>query len=214
MGLAETQRLLARLYTDARVRDAFFQNPAAVAAEFSIPAPAAAQLAQLHLCEITRFARALQNKRCGDLAKLLPHTRRALGREFTTRFLAWSESTAPATSHRSLDDARQFAAQLLAPDAAQTQLPPWLLALVRYESAALQAGASRRCFVLRWFPWSIADLQKCARSPRQRAKLRRRPGFCFWWRLTATACLRFFSFALPPLPERPAKSARTRRRTR
>ena len=214
MGLADTQRLLARLYTDARVREKFFQNPAAVAAELSIPAPDLAQLAQLRPREITRFARALQNKRCGNVAKLLPHTRRALGREFTTRFLAWTESTAPGASHHPLDDARQFAAQLLAPAVAKNKLSPWLIALLRYESAALQAAASRRCFILRWFPWAIADLQKCARSPRLHTNLRARLGFCLWWRLAPSARLRFITFALPPLPKRPAKSIHHRKHTR
>ncbi|GDY23213.1 hypothetical protein LBMAG56_45600 [Verrucomicrobiota bacterium] len=201
MGLAETQRLLAHLYTDPRVREQFFTHPATVAAEFSLPPADLHVLRHLPRAEINRFARSLQNKRLGDTAKLLPLTRRALGRHFAPRFLAWAESTAPATSHHHTDDARHFAAHLLSENkktaAPAKALAPWITNLLRYETAALTAATPGRHCIFLPLRFTPADLQKCARSSRHRSRLRPRPSLAVWFRLTPHGRLRHLHLSLP-----------------
>ena len=249
MGLADTQRLLARLYTDPRVREQFFAHPATVAAQLSVPPADLHVLSHLPRTEITRFARSLQNKRLGDTAKLLPLTRRALGRHFAPRFLAWAdrgagvppaaapnsqraaeisttsatptrcgpEGRAPSavahflskilfrktlpTSQHHTDDARHFAAHLLRENKKNAttakSLPTWITHLLRYETAALAAATPGRHCIFLPLRFTPADLQKCARSPRHRARLRPRRGFALWLRLTPHGRLRHLHLALP-----------------
>ncbi len=248
MGLAETQRLLAHLYTDPRVREQFFAHPATVAAQFSLPPADLPVLTHLPRAEITRFARSLQNKRLGDTAKLLPLTRRALGRQFAPRFLAWADrragvppaaapnsqraveisttsatptrcgpegrapspfahflskllfqKTLPAPRHHT-DDARHFAAHLLRENKNATpakSIPPWITNLLRYETAALAAATPGRHCIFLPLRFTPADLQKCARSPRHRARLRPRPSLVLWFRLTPHGPLRHLHLTLP-----------------
>src|SRR4051812_12929079 len=79
MGLAESQRLLARLYTDGPLRARFAADPSAVAAEFGLSPGEAATLAALPLDQVADFAGSLVRKRRGEVEPLLPLTPRALG---------------------------------------------------------------------------------------------------------------------------------------
>ena len=98
-------------------------------------------------------------------------------------------------------------------DAGQEELPPIPTRISSNEEfIPPPQSAEQRQVELRL--WAIADLQKCARSPRLHTNLRARLGFCLWWRLAPSARLRFIIFALPPLPKRPAKSIHHRKHTR
>lgn len=213
MGLAETQRLLAHLYTDARVREQFFTQPAALAAQLSLSPAALPQAGTLPRDEITRFAKSLQAKRLADTAKLLPLTRRALGRQFPLRFRAWTETAPLLSPRRHSDDALRFSDHLLHPagSAPPAPLPNWIADLIRYESAALRAARPDRRLIMLRLRFTLADFQRCARSPRHRAKLR--PGFSLflWFRLTPHGPLRTLQFPFPD--HRPALAPRSRRPT-
>jgi hypothetical protein len=63
MGLAQIQQVLARLYTDAALRERFFADPQRTGAELGLDAGEVHQLAHLSVQQVTFFARSLQRKR-------------------------------------------------------------------------------------------------------------------------------------------------------
>ncbi|WP_435017727.1 hypothetical protein TA3x_005347 [Tundrisphaera sp. TA3] len=137
MGLAERQRLLARLATDAGLRDRFADDPAAATAELGLSPDDAGWLAALSSGPLALFAGSLIAKRRGEVAKLLPGTARALGpARFSERFRRHaSDRPIPGGPRKHRDDALGFAATI-GRDAGD---PPWVADLARLEAGALRA---------------------------------------------------------------------------
>ncbi len=192
MGLAESQRLLARLATDAALRARFAADPATVAAESGMDPAGSATLAALPIGPLDDFAGSLINKRRGEVGSLLPMTVRALGLgRFAALFRRHALGTVPAGIKKHRDDAVAFAASL----AAGSVDPPWIVDLARLESAALLShGAARRWTALR-LRHRPADLARAAASggPAPGPS----PALVCWFRLTPRGRLRRAVLTLP-----------------
>jgi hypothetical protein len=140
MGLTEVQRLLARLYTDAELRERFFVEPGQVGEAFGLTTDEAYRLAQLSAQQVGRFAASLQRKRLNGVARLLPLTRRALGERFDELFQHHADAYLPVGRRKQREDALTFCA-FLARAAREVELnPAWVLDVARYEAAKLRSA--------------------------------------------------------------------------
>ncbi len=113
MNLTKLQDLLARLYTDPKLRNAFFADPAAVAREFGIGSAEASELAAAVGTELEYFARTLLRKRMSEAKKLLPEVSREIGDRFEALFAEFAEEFVPDSSKKHLLDAYQFTSFLI-----------------------------------------------------------------------------------------------------
>ena len=125
MGLAEAQRLLARLATDATLRARFAADPEGVAAEFGLSPEEAAHFADLHQGQLDEFARSLIRKRLGEVESLLPLTSRALGpARLAALFRRHAGAHVPRGIKKHRDDAVAFAS-FLVPRQESSNRPGW-----------------------------------------------------------------------------------------
>jgi hypothetical protein len=188
MGLADDQKLLARLATDATYRKRFLAEPEQV------------DRAGLSAREVERFARSLLRKRLGEVEKLLPLSRRALGEaRFAELFLRFARGSVPSGVKKHRDDAVAFAESVIR---AASVEPAWASDLLRYESAALAATDPALRFVFRGFRHAIADLARAATLGGPPPPTR--PTLGVWFRLSPRGRLRH---VLLSLPRRPIKHA-------
>jgi hypothetical protein len=156
MALADVQAVLARLFTDAPFRDAFFADPAAVGRSCGLDQAEARTLSELSHGEVDGFAATLTRKRIGDVSKVLPLTARVLGAAFNNHVRPALAGAARPGRH--CDDARAVAIRLrrLARDGALD--PPWAADLARYEAAFSDAARRRTCVLVRRFHFPVAAL--------------------------------------------------------
>jgi hypothetical protein len=175
MGLRETQALLARLFTDAQLRRAFFEAPVATGKGFGLGAAEAETLARLDRREVEDFARSLLGKRALDARKALPLTARALGEAFDP--LLFDAIEGPPAPQRHRADAAALATLL----ASRRCEPPWIGDLARYEMAFVSAGRPGALFLMRVFDWPVDDIaRQMMAGAAVQAGPRRRVGL--WWR--------------------------------
>ena len=158
MGLVEVQRALARLYTDGALRGRFFAHLRPVSQELGLSDDEAAQIATISAIQVGRFADSLVAKRRHEVEKLLPLTRRVLGREFSAEFARYASAPVPDGMHRHREDAIAFAAFLGNSDGRPG--PPWAMDLLRYERSWLEAGSSRRRWLVRRFQYPVGRLAR------------------------------------------------------
>lgn len=183
MALKETQALLARLFTDANLRRAFFEDPTGVMPGFGLSREEAATLAALDRREVEAFAHSLLGKRALDARKVLPLTAKALGADFDRLLFQAIDGPAPPARHRA--DAAALARLL-------SERPPdpgWIGDLARFETAFV--FAARPCFFLRRFDWPVNDIARrlmagapvAAKPGRRLGVWMRAPGGKLYWRM-------------------------------
>jgi hypothetical protein len=179
MGLAESQRLLAGLSTDATLRARFAEDPQSVAAEFGLTNAESSSFEALLPNSITRFAGSLIRKRRGEVESLLPLTFRGLGPgRFASLFRLHASRFVPSGIKKHRDDAVAFAGFL----AREVAEPPWIGDLARLEAA--HDPTRRWTFVkLRHHP---ADLARASVDP----PIVPRPSLVIWWRAFSKSQLR------------------------
>ncbi|KAF2989209.1 hypothetical protein OGR47_08035 [Methylocystis sp. MJC1] len=172
MALRETQALLACIFTDAKARREFLEDPQRVARARGLSEIEAATMAALDRREVEDFARSLLGKRALDARKTLPLTAKALGKKFDALLYEAIEA-APQPQRRRADAAAL--ARLLA---SRPMDPPWISDLARYEMGFVAAARAGGFFLMRRFAWPMDDIARQllagARvdvSPRQRVGL-------------------------------------------
>jgi hypothetical protein len=183
LGLRGTQALLARLFTDAKLRRAFFEDPQGAARSFGFSDGDAATLAALDKREVEEFARCLLGKRALDVRKILPLTAKALGEDFDR--LLFEAIDGPPSPDRHRGDAAALARLL----AARKSEPAWIGDLARFEMAFV--SAARPGIIFRRFGWPINDIarqllagaQVVAAPGRRLGLWFRLPGGRLYWRL-------------------------------
>ncbi len=132
MGLAESQKFLARLSTDPALRARFASDPVAVATEFGLSFDERRSFEELTPGPITGFAGSLIGKRRGEVESLLPLTVRALGPDrFARLFRQHAANFVPAGIKKHRDDAVTFARWL----AREVADPAWLAERVVAEAS-------------------------------------------------------------------------------
>ncbi|HVG39070.1 MAG TPA: hypothetical protein VM870_07280 [Pyrinomonadaceae bacterium] len=158
MGLIETQRILARLYTSAPMRRRLLEEPARIAAEFGLSEVETRELTHLFATAPPHFfADTLISKRRREVGKLLPVTSRALGDRFAEFFAAYAENEAlPPDAKKHSEDALSFA-HYLQRVVAKTggTLPDWLPDVLRYEAGWLEMSRGGRKVLARVFRYHV-----------------------------------------------------------
>jgi hypothetical protein len=183
LGLRETQALLARLFTDAKLRHAFFEDPRGAAHGLGLSEDEAKTLAALDKREVEEFARCLLGKRALDARKVLPLTAKALGENFDR--LLFEACDGPPSPARHRGDAAALARLL----EGRKGEPAWIGDLARFEMAFVTAA--RPGVFLRRFDWPISDIARqllagahVDTGPRRRFGIwLRAPGGKLYWRM-------------------------------
>ena len=156
MALAQTQALLARLFTDDDLRREFFEAPVAVATRFGLSMHDTQRLAGIDSREIEAFAQSLIGKRALYARRALPLTARALGDRFDALFRQAIRGAARDATNRS--DAAALTAFLDRRVAKCELEPPWVADLARFELAFIDAGRSGAALFFRAFDFDIASV--------------------------------------------------------
>ncbi len=171
MSLAETQALLARLFTDDDLRREFFELPVAVAARFGLSAEDAQRLAALDRREMDAFAQSLIGKRALYARRALPLTARALGDQFDALVREAIGRRADDGKRRS--DAAALVAHLERRLAQRELAPVWIVDLARFELAFVEAGGSGPALILRRFHFDVASIANSLASGHDVSVVRR-----------------------------------------
>jgi hypothetical protein len=194
LGLAEVQGALARLYIDAMLRDRFFAEPSAVAAELGLDAEEARGLARIPRRQVEQFADSLRHKRRDQMRRVIPNAARAIGgSRFAELFERYVTESAPRGSTADLDDAIGFV-EAIRRWADQVE-PPWTVDLARYELAWRQAVRAGRAPIGRIFRFPVARLA----IGRQPEPVARRITLALWWRPTRRGGVRHVVLSIPSL---------------
>jgi len=196
VGLAQTQHILARLYTNATLRERFFRDPEHVGQEWGLTPDEVRHMAELSRQQVNHFAASLMHKRCNEVVKLLPLTHRVLGETFTCLFREYAGVYVPCGTHKHHDDALAFAAYV-AHDRAAPGIPPWLLDLARYEAGWLKAKESTCRILLRHFRYHVGEIvDRLARGDAITA-CPRQPTVALWYRSGRRGPVRHVVLAVP-----------------
>lgn len=142
MGLLEQQNLLARLYTDAQLRDGFLENPDPTAAQLGLNKEEAAAIIAILPDEVTFFSRSLVNKRLREVEKLLPLCRKILGEDFARLFEEFAHTHNLKSIRKHLEDAIGFADWLINREG----VAPMVRDAARFESTRHRFVSSGRFF--------------------------------------------------------------------
>lgn len=200
MGATEVRRTLARLYTEAGLRERFFGNPLVVGRELGLDEAEASLLARLSASEVKRYADALHNKRLTGVSKLLPLTQRVLQGRFSAHFMRYADAHPDGeVEGHYFDDVRAFAAYLEKRLREERLGSGWTLDLLRFEAARLKVSDPARNFVARFFRHDISLLVKSVARREPQPKVVRRPTVAVWWRPKRRGLVRYAVFAPPKL---------------
>jgi hypothetical protein len=202
MGLIETQKALAKLYTSARLRERFFADPVAVGRELGFSAQEAKELARASGAQLKSFAVSLHNKRLAEVGKLLPLTSRVLGSRFREVFMRYAETNVPSGMKKHLGDALAFALFLERTARRERFEPPWVLDLMRYEKSRIKASDPRRRVVACLFRYDISRLVRSVARREEETVALRRLCAAIWLRPRRRAPVRYAVLMLPSLPSR------------
>ncbi|AZG76828.1 hypothetical protein [Methylocystis rosea] len=179
MALAQTQALLARLFTDDDLRREFFEAPIAVATRFGLSMHDTQRLAAIDSREIEAFAQSLTGKRALYARRALPLTARALGDRFDALFRQAIGGAAREATNRS--DAVALIA-FLDTRVAKCELGPrWVADLARFELAFIDAGRSGGTLFFRAFDFNVASVARALARGEEISAVRRKT-FGVWAR--------------------------------
>jgi hypothetical protein len=184
MDLAAIQRALARIYTDSAFRECFLARPLAAGQALGLTAEEAEWLAQLPPGQVRFFARALQRKRLGQVARLLPLTCRSLGGEFERLFLHYADTASPGGARNCRDDAIAFVASLQEHSITGRLTPPWAADLARYEATWLQAARSATQCLAGSFRYPVGPLIRSLIAGQEEPHLPAQATLALWIRFS------------------------------
>jgi hypothetical protein len=180
MALADVQALLARLFTDAPFRAAFFDDPVVVGRSCGLDAGEARALADLSRPDVEQFAASLRRKRSGDVRKVLPLTARVLDAAFSDH--VQPAIAGPARPGRHRDDARAVADHLRRWARSGGLDPPWAADLAHYETAFVEAARQPACLLVRRFRFPVARIAMAILRGESPKDVRPRPTLAVWLR--------------------------------
>ncbi len=198
MGLAKLQGVLARLYTDAGLRERFFADPQTVGEALGLSDEESQQLAQLSAQQVNFFADSLKRKRLNEACKLMPLTHRVLGKRFGALFRRYADTHVPRGTKKHLEDALAFSA-FVEQASPIKGIERWTVDLLRYEAAWLKAWDPTCRWILRWFQHPVAKLVHRLEMENEVPLPRAKPTIAFWFRLSPRGRLCHFVLSLPLL---------------
>ncbi len=108
MSLQEQQNFLARIFTDESLRLNFLAEPEKIGGANGLREEDIAWLREIIPDELNFFANSLFHKRLHQVEKLLPLSKKALGKDFATQFQKFSQTFQPITVKKHVEDAIEF----------------------------------------------------------------------------------------------------------
>lgn len=187
------QSLLARLYTDADLRERFLASPQKIGFEHGLNKTEVEQITGILPGELKFFAESLFHKRLREVEKLLPAARKVLDKDFAVLFREFSRQFLPGEIKKHLQDAIEFAGFLR-----QKRLEPmWLADLIKFEQARLEFNGAAKAFVFRRFNYDIREIllkieHLDTSAQRSEDSIPKRRAFAVWIRVGKT--VRHFIF--------------------
>lgn len=181
MGLAQVQQALARLYTEASLREQFFAEAEACGAALGLSPVEVAQIVEA-TGQIQFFAESLQRKRLNEVNRLLPLTRRALGRAFGTLFLRYAATFTPRGVRKHQADAIHFADCLAQLHLTENLAPTWSAELARYEAGWIAAWEPDCFWHTRRFQYPVRAIAQALAQGQTPAVSQRQLGWGVWFR--------------------------------
>ena len=124
------------------------------------------------------FATSLKRKRLGEVRELLPRSAKALNKDFSKFFWQCAETYNPQGIKKHLDDAIAFATYI---EKMNNIEPEWILDLVKYEKAWLEAAEPNQRLIVRYFLYAIDD----------NFQVLKQPFLAVWFRLSPKGTLRY-----------------------
>ena len=198
MELATQQIVLAKIYTNKKLRMQFFADPLTTGHELKLKPKDVDLLSGLSSKQVHLFARSLHRKRMNYICSLLPLTSLALEDQFNDLFFRYIESRNPNGSKWPLEDAIMFSEFLLT-KACDDLKYSWVMDLLHYETASLKAASGKSRFLIRKFSCQVQLLAKNFHLNNEISKLLNRPCFAFWFRLSKRGPMLHKVFSLPSL---------------
>ncbi len=158
MALVQVQSLLARLYTDADLREKFFVDPDQIAKEFCLSQTEVENFSQINHIQIKSFSVSLIQKRLSEVRKKLGLTSRLLGPRFPPLFFRFAQAKPGHGIRKHLEDCFAFA-DFLRSVARREGIPEWILEILRYEMMGLKTAYGRGLSLhVSFFKYAIQDL--------------------------------------------------------
>lgn len=189
MGLATNQEWLARLFTDARLREAMLAHPEGLGRALDLEADETVHLAR----ELDLFSKCLIHKRRGEVEKLLGLSRQAIGsQEFGALFMRFARQFVAYGVKKHRTDAIAFA-EFLRRSGSVTF--PWIHDLIAYEAAMLAASDRDRRLIINLSRHALVDLALAAQDQGTSPPIRNT--LSVWLRLGRGGRLRRFAISLP-----------------
>ena len=195
MGLAQMQEAMARLYTDAALREQFFDDPQSGGGALGLNTDETRQLAQLSRRQVSFFACSLHNKRLIEISKLLPLTHRMLGPRFAELFRRYANTHVPAGTKRHREEALAFSA-FVEQVAITEGIARWIVEAARYQAAWLKMADPSWRYTVRWFRYPV--ITPAARPNPPAAAPLAHPTLALWFRLSRRGRLRHVVLSVPP----------------
>ena len=196
MSLQRVQQVLARIYTDSKLRDDFLTNPDVIGVSLGLNCQEIKQLSKLSSQQVNLFASSLKHKRLGEIRKLLPLTYKVLGEKFNNLFLKYSETFLPSGSKKHLSDAVFFSNFLQEYLTQDNPYPTWLLDVLRYEKVRLEMFDGKRLFICDRFDYNLEYLINNL-DFNTLPLLRFQPNIGIWFRLTPKSNWRSLFLPIP-----------------
>ncbi|MCA1593853.1 MAG: hypothetical protein LC754_14630 [Acidobacteria bacterium] len=204
MESTEIQNGLRLLSSDAGLRERFFRDPLRVGRELGLSAVETRRLAQLSAPQVRTFGPSLHNPRFLHVCKVLPLTHRSLKESFTEIFQQYASAHAPGEISRHMGDALTFALFAEKNLRGERLQPRWMLDLLRYERARLQAADPARRVVVCYFRHDISRLVRSVARREEAPSALARSTVAVWWRPRARGVVRYAVLLMPRLPRRRA----------
>lgn len=151
MSLLEQQNLMARLYLDENLRQAFLSDPSAVAGPFGLSDGEIAEIALVVPEEIGSFADSLLRKRMHEVGKMLPLTRSVLQESFGPRFIRYVEAAPGPSGMDRRDDVLEFCRYL------EREEQGAVRDAARFECARIEFYSGKRNFLIRRFDHDVRN---------------------------------------------------------
>jgi hypothetical protein len=157
MSLVNSQQVLARIYTNSKLRDDFLTNPDVVGNSLGLNCQEIQQLSQLSSQQVNLFASSLKRKRLGEIRKLLPLTNKILKQEFDRLFFSFAETYLPTGSRKHLLDSIAFSI-FLKQNLTTEKNQLWLLDIWSYETIRLNMLLGKKQLIWSRFNYQIETL--------------------------------------------------------
>lgn len=195
MSLVNLQQVLARIYTNSKLRDDFLTNPDVVGNSLGLNCQEIQQLSQLSSQQVNLFASSLKRKRLGEIRKLLPLTNKILKKEFDRLFFSFAETYLPTGSRKHLLDSIAFG-NFIKQNLTTEKNQLWLVDIWSYETIRLNMLLGKKQLIWSRFNYQIEALiakveHDCLSVPNPQ------PTIGIWFKLTPNSLWRSLFLPIP-----------------